>query len=209
MLRKRRNLNGLPALTILLVAILVWWWLRRRSMEKTMEKTIPAFKAEPAAPHRLPEMPDPLVQLRPNQPLTSVTVPSRAFKAEPAAPDHLPEVSEPVPETGPSEPPAPAGAPPISEAVASTAEAAPSPDNLTRIEGIGPKISGLLQAAGITTFAHLAATEVSQLQQLLQQAGLRLANPSTWPEQAKLAAAGDWDGLKTLQSQLKGGRRTQ
>jgi predicted flap endonuclease-1-like 5' DNA nuclease len=82
-----------------------------------------------------------------------------------------------------------------------------TPDDLVIIEGIGPKISSVLQANGIATFAQLAATQVSQLQQILQKEGLRLADPTTWPEQARLAAAGDWDGLNALQARLKGGRQ--
>jgi predicted flap endonuclease-1-like 5' DNA nuclease len=82
------------------------------------------------------------------------------------------------------------------------------PDDLTRIEGIGPKISGLLQAAGIMTFAHLASTDVKQLKQIIAEAGLTaLADPTTWPEQAGLAATGEWDALEALQDELKGGRR--
>jgi predicted flap endonuclease-1-like 5' DNA nuclease len=82
------------------------------------------------------------------------------------------------------------------------------PDDLTRIEGIGPKISSLLQAAGITTFAQLAATDVNRLKQILADASLSaLADPTTWPEQASLAAAGQWEALETLQGELKGGRR--
>lgn len=84
---------------------------------------------------------------------------------------------------------------------------APMPDDLARIEGIGPKISGILQAAGITTFAQLAATDVSWVTHILQEAGIRLADPTTWAEQARLAAADDWEGLEALQKQLKGGRR--
>lgn len=81
-------------------------------------------------------------------------------------------------------------------------------DDLTRIEGIGPKISGLLQAAGISTFEQLAGTGVDRLEQILADAELAgLANPSTWPEQARLAAEGDWQRLETLQEELKGGRR--
>ena len=34
-----------------------------------------------------------------------------------------------------------------------------------------------------------------------------MLDADTWPEQAKLAAAGDWDGLKKLQDELKGGKR--
>ena len=84
---------------------------------------------------------------------------------------------------------------------------ASTPDDLERIEGIGPKIAEVLQAAGITTFAQLAATEMSRLEQVLREAGIKLADPTTWPEQAGLAAAGKWDQLESLQKGLKGGRR--
>jgi hypothetical protein len=85
---------------------------------------------------------------------------------------------------------------------------APGPDDLTRIEGIGPKITSLLQAAGIVTFAQLAETDVGRLEEILTEADLRgLADPTTWPEQAWLAASEQWDELETLQEELKGGRR--
>ena len=81
-------------------------------------------------------------------------------------------------------------------------------DDLTRIEGIGPKISGLLQRAGISTFEQLAGTGVDRLEQILADADLAgLAKPGTWPEQARLAAQGEWERLETLQHELKGGRR--
>jgi large subunit ribosomal protein L30 len=80
-------------------------------------------------------------------------------------------------------------------------------DDLTMIEGIGPKIAGVLREAGIGTFAQLAATDVARLTEILQDANLRLAAPESWPEQAGLAAADDWDALKELQDRLKGGRR--
>jgi hypothetical protein len=81
-----------------------------------------------------------------------------------------------------------------------------APDDLAVIEGIGPKIAALLQGAGITTFAELAETDPTRLESLLKEAELRLADPTSWPEQARLAAAGDWDALKSLQDRLKGGR---
>jgi hypothetical protein len=85
---------------------------------------------------------------------------------------------------------------------------AAAPEDLKRIEGIGPKISSLLGAAGITTFAQLAATDVSRLSRILEEADLvGLADPSTWPEQARLANAGEWGELEALQDELKGGRR--
>ncbi len=85
------------------------------------------------------------------------------------------------------------------------------PEDLKLIEGIGPKIEQLLYEAGIQTYAQLAATEPERLREILRNAGprFRLADPATWPEQAKLAAEGKWDELRALQASLKGGRRQQ
>jgi predicted flap endonuclease-1-like 5' DNA nuclease len=80
-------------------------------------------------------------------------------------------------------------------------------DDLQVIEGIGPKISSTFQAAGISTYEELANTSVSRLEEILDEANLHLGNPSTWPDQAKLAAAGDWDALELLQDELKHGKR--
>jgi Helix-hairpin-helix domain len=82
-------------------------------------------------------------------------------------------------------------------------------DDLTEIEGIGPKIAGLLAASGIGSFSRLAKSRIEDLQRILEAGGahFRLADPATWPEQAKLAAASDWAGLRDLQGQLRGGRR--
>ena len=98
----------------------------------------------------------------------------------------------------------------VVEAAAPVAESAPpTPDDLKHIEGIGPKISSVLQEAGITTFAQLAATDVSRLSQILAKAGLAtLANPDTWPRQAKLAASGKWEALQRWQEKLKGGKES-
>ena len=91
------------------------------------------------------------------------------------------------------------------------AETHPTPaeaDDLTKIEGVGPKIAEILKAGGIQTFSQLAQVEVDQIQVLLDQAGsrYRLAEPDSWPTQANLAAQGDWQALEALQDQLKGGR---
>lgn len=82
------------------------------------------------------------------------------------------------------------------------------PDDLTKIEGIGPKMSKALITAGIDTFEKLAATSEDVLRQAITDAGMRLA-PSlgTWAEQSEYAARGDWDGLQALQDTLVGGRR--
>jgi predicted flap endonuclease-1-like 5' DNA nuclease len=79
-------------------------------------------------------------------------------------------------------------------------------DDFKRIEGIGPKIAGVLTGAGITTFSQLAQMDADQIRAVL--AGqVRIFNPDSWPAQAKLAAAGQWDELALMQSQLKAERR--
>ncbi len=87
------------------------------------------------------------------------------------------------------------------------AEPEPEPDDLTLVEGIGPKMSSVLDEAGITTFHQLASSEPEMLKQLLRDHGLQFADPTTWPEQAALAAVGAWGALEELQQELSRGRR--
>ncbi len=81
-------------------------------------------------------------------------------------------------------------------------------DDLKKIEGIGPKIAEILNAAGITTFESLAAAEVTELKAILEKAGNRykMHNPSSWGMQAEMAAKGDWEQLAKLQDELDGGK---
>ncbi|NNC69703.1 MAG: 50S ribosomal protein L21 [Flavobacteriaceae bacterium] len=78
-------------------------------------------------------------------------------------------------------------------------------DDLKKIEGIGPKISETLIAAGISTFADLAKTKPAKISEII--AGVRGNHVTdTWPQQAKLAADNKWDELKELQDKLDGGK---
>jgi large subunit ribosomal protein L21 len=104
-------------------------------------------------------------------------------------------------------PKADAGTPAKAEAAAGTKVKSYADDDLEAIEGIGPKIAGVLKAAGVVTFADLAAADTNRLTEILQAANVRLADPTTWPEQAQLAAEGKWGEFKALQESLKGGRR--
>lgn len=97
------------------------------------------------------------------------------------------------------------------EAAAEQAPVAVTPDDLKRIEGIGPKTESLLQAGGILTYAQLAECSPEQIRELIAESDPRLAriaNPDTWPQQASLAAADDWEGLEKLKGELKAGQRT-
>ncbi|HYE94705.1 MAG TPA: 30S ribosomal protein S16 [Rubricoccaceae bacterium] len=78
-------------------------------------------------------------------------------------------------------------------------------DDLTKLRGIGPKFAELLTSHGISTYAQLAAADTEMLHRLVAESGTAAAAASadTWPEQARLAAAGDWDGLKALIARLK------
>ncbi len=85
---------------------------------------------------------------------------------------------------------------------------APKGDDLTKIEGIGPKVAELFVENGIKTFKDLAAKSTEELKAVLTPKGGRYASmkPDTWPEQARLAAEGKWDELKNWQDELDGGK---
>jgi len=96
---------------------------------------------------------------------------------------------------------------PMAEVATNEVEVATDePDDLRRIEGIGPKISSVLNAAGITTFAQLADTSVDELKRIMSDGEVRISHPDSWPDQARLAADGDWDAFTALQDRLQGGR---
>lgn len=79
-----------------------------------------------------------------------------------------------------------------------------SHDDLTLIEGIGPKLAQILQRNGITSFKHLSQTSSLTLRGILDEEGpqYRVHNPTYWPRQAALAHAGKWEELRELQSSL-------
>lgn len=81
-------------------------------------------------------------------------------------------------------------------------------DDLKAVEGIGPKIEELLHTKGIKTWRALAETAVSTIQEILTEAGSRfsLADPTTWPKQAEMAADGKWDELQEYQDFLQAGK---
>ncbi|MDQ0365422.1 helix-hairpin-helix domain-containing protein [Catenuloplanes indicus] len=62
-------------------------------------------------------------------------------------------------------------------------------DNLTKIAGLGPKSAQALQAAGITTYAELAAAGEAGVRAALTAAGIRAtASVPNWPVQARALA---------------------
>ena len=83
-----------------------------------------------------------------------------------------------------------------------------SGDDLVIIEGIGPKAAEALVAAGIDTFAKLAAASAEEVKAILDASTSKVQHldPTTWAQQAQLAADGKMDELKKLQDELNGGK---
>jgi len=77
-------------------------------------------------------------------------------------------------------------------------------DDLTKIEGIGPKIASVLAENGITTFAALADAKDEDTQEMIKDVRGN-HNAGSWNEQAELARDGKWDELQTMQDALDGG----
>ncbi|SDL68404.1 50S ribosomal protein L21 [Kriegella aquimaris] len=124
--------------------------------------------------------------------------------------------AEPKKEAKPPKEKAEGKAAPVEVSVASKAKAekaapkksAAKGDDLKKIEGIGPKAAEALTNAGIGTYAKLAKAEPDNIKEILTEASSRMAHldPTTWPQQAQLAADGKWDELKKLQDELNGGK---
>jgi len=65
------------------------------------------------------------------------------------------------------------------------------PDDLTQISGIGPKISAILQDAGITNYSQLADADEDEIRQILSKGGLRMGDPESWIQQAQALTHGN------------------
>ena len=106
-----------------------------------------------------------------------------------------------------------AAEPVVEEAPEVVAEETPAPaaevtvEDLTKVEGIGPKAAEALNAKGINTFAELAKADPENIKTILTEASSRMAHldPTSWPKQGQMAADGNWDELKAWQDSVKGG----
>lgn len=82
-------------------------------------------------------------------------------------------------------------------------------DDLTKIEGLGPKSAQALTAAGVTTFAQIAALSAEALEDIVKvKGGVRVLDgqTKTWPKQAQFLVDGDEAGFKKYTDHLVGGR---
>jgi len=183
------------------IAVLFWIWIRRDDLA---EKRDEALKAAEEAARQAEEL------AKKTQDNTQAKIEIEEEKVvETIAETIKEEVVEPVTEVVEEvvetiEEPAEEVVEPVAEAI----EEASEPDDLTKVEGIGPMYASLLTDAGVSTYAQLASKSQADIEQLIKDAGKRRpASVETWAEQAGYAAKGDWDGLQKLQDSLDGGRR--
>lgn len=97
---------------------------------------------------------------------------------------------------------------PVAEKAAPKVKASKKGDDLKKIEGIGPKAAEALVTSGIDTFAKLAKASAESVKEILDASTSKLSHldPTTWGQQAQLAADGKWDELQKLQDELNGGK---
>ena len=84
-------------------------------------------------------------------------------------------------------------------------------NDLTVIEGIGPKTADLLLSSGFKSWWQLHQASPDHLRRVLADAGswFQMLDPTTWPEQAGMLARGEWRQFKLMADRLKGGRLTE
>ena len=81
-------------------------------------------------------------------------------------------------------------------------------DDLTVVEGIGPKIQQLFHNHDVKTWKALSECSIEKCQTVLDSGGERykIHKPNTWPKQAELAYQGKWAELLKWQDELDGGK---
>ena len=81
-------------------------------------------------------------------------------------------------------------------------------DDLTVVEGIGPKIQELFHNHDVKTWKALSECSVDKCKSVLMSGGdrFKMHKPGTWPEQAKMAYEGRWADLAKWQDELDGGK---
>lgn len=84
-------------------------------------------------------------------------------------------------------------------------------NDFTLIEGIGPAIANLCVNRGITTWWSMANTDLAVLRSMLAEAGpkFQVHDPTSWPQQARLLANGEWEKFRRLVDALRVGYDTE
>ena len=186
---------------LFVVAVLFWIWIRRDDIAEKREDALQATeeavqKAEELAVKTQAQAEAVLEKGKEKIEVLAEDVHDYTEDLEEAIEEAEDEIEDVVEET--------------QDAVEEVVEAVTSdePDDLSKVEGIGPVYQKILKEAGVATFAAIASKSQDELEKIIKDAGKRRpASIETWAEQAELAAKGDWDGLEKLQSTLDGGRR--
>ncbi|MXP26022.1 hypothetical protein GRI39_08200 [Altererythrobacter indicus] len=190
--------NWIFFLIALAIGIAVAWWIFVASRKTTIQKdgdTEAAGEGTRAKRNQALIDASPAnfaAEIPPTTPIgmagagEAVAAAAEAAKVAPeATQDHDAEVAPPAPVATPA---------PTSPQPAASAEG----DDLTRIKGVGPKLSAHLAGLGISTFAQIAAWDDAEIDRIDAQLGrfegrIRRDN---WPEQARFLAQNDTAGFE-------------
>ncbi|MAC30819.1 MAG: hypothetical protein CL948_04850 [Erythrobacter sp.] len=169
----------------LLLGLVIAWYLFNSSRKTRVTSTSRDVLDDGAAPaQRNKALIDSAPAATPMQPAAGV--PAGGATTEPAA-------TAPAATPAPTPTPAPASA----SATPASASAPAGGDDLTRIKGLGPKLSATLHGMGVTTFAQIAAWDDAEIDRVDAQMGRfqgRIRRDD-WVGQAAMLAAGDEAGF--------------
>ena len=169
----------------LLLGLVIAWYLFNSSRKTRVTSTSRDVLDDGAAPaQRNKALIDSAPAATPMQPAAGV--PAGGATTEPAA-------TTPAATPAPTPTPAPASA----SATPASASAPAGGDDLTRIKGLGPKLSATLRGMGVTTFAQIAAWDDAEIDRVDAQMGRfqgRIRRDD-WVGQAAMLAAGDEAGF--------------
>jgi predicted flap endonuclease-1-like 5' DNA nuclease len=175
---------------LFVVAVLFWIWMRRDDLAEKREGALKAAEDAARQAEELAKKAQDKAEVELEKGKEKIEVLDEKIHDYT---DDLEETEEEVEET-------------VEEVVEEVA-ASDEPDDLSKVEGIGPVYQSILKDAGVGTFAAIAAKSTDELEAIIKAAGKRRpASIVTWAQQAALAAKGDWDGLQKLQDSLDGGR---
>ena len=177
----------------LLLGLVIAWYLFNSSRKTRVTSTSRDVLDDGAAPaQRNKALIDSAPAATPMQPAAGV--PAGGATTEPAA---TTPAATPAPTPTPTPTPAPASASASASATPASASAPAGGDDLTRIKGLGPKLSATLRGMGVTTFAQIAAWDDAEIDRVDAQMGRfqgRIRRDD-WVGQAAMLAAGDEAGF--------------
>jgi len=177
----------------LLLGLVIAWYLFNSSRKTRVTSTSRDVLDDGASPaQRNKALIDSAPAATPMQPAAGV--PAGGATTEQAA---NARAATPAPAPAPTPTPAPASASASASATPASGSAPAGGDDLTRIKGLGPKLSATLRGMGVTTFAQIAAWDDAEIDRVDAQMGRfqgRIRRDD-WVGQAAMLAAGDEAGF--------------